>query len=667
MSLFARFLRAAAPGRRGAGRPSGLRRPRPVLESLEGREVPAVLPTLSPIGRQFDRANTPLAVNFTVADRTFPASTLTVTATSGNTAVVPNSGLTVLGASTNRTLVISPAAGQVGVTSVTLRVQDPDGGFVTAVVPVLVTATQALPFADSFNRADGVFLGVGWDEDAGAFAVKANQGAAVAPAAAVATVDGVFAADVAPQADVALAAGQSVGLVARYAGPGDRNWYAGQLVRTATGVSAQVIRNVNGVRTTLASRPVPGTGTGTLRFEAAGPSLKLFLNNTLVAFADDATLTAPGSVGVRVTGAAAFDNFSAAALTLTQSPLPFTENFNLATNQQLGPVWLNQAGSLQVAGGVGTGLAKVDVATVNGIRAADVFAQADVNVSGAVGRSAGLVARYAGPADHNLYMGRLVRTATGYLAQLVRDLNGVRTTLFSRPVVGATGTGTLRFEAAGPSLKLFLNNTLVAFANDSGLKTGTVGIVTSAGAGVDNFSADILTLTNAIPPFNDNFGTATNQQLSSSWLNRAGNFQVAGGVATGVGPLNLATLNGFSTANVTVQADVNVAGAAGRSAGLVGRSSGPGDTNNYFAGLVNTGAGFRVELWRTVNGVRTRLTSHTVATGSGTLKLVLSGTSLTVFFNNVQVLSATDTGIAGPGTVGMRASAGATVDNFSAN
>jgi len=141
---------------------------------------------------------------------------------------------------------------------------------------------------------------------------------------------------------------------------------------------------------------------------------------------------------------------------------------------------------------------------------------------------------------------------------------------------------------------------------------------------------------------------------------------VAGGVATGLGPLNLATLNGFSTANVTIQADVNVTGATGRSAGLVGRSSGPGDTNNYFAGLVNTGTGFRVELWRTVNGVRTRLTSHTVATGSGTLKLVLSGASLSVLFNGVQVLSATDSGIVGAGTVGIRASAGATVDNFSA-
>lgn len=371
--------------------------------------------------------------------------------------------------------------------------------------------------------------------------------------------------------------------------------------------------------------------------------------------------------GRRVTGAASFDNFGASALTRTQATLPFAENFNAATDQQLGSSWLNQGGSFQVAGGVATGLAKADVATVNGIQSADVSVQADVNVTGAVGQSAGLVARYSGPVDQNLYAGRLVRTATGFLAQLVRDRNGVRTTLFSRPVAGATGTGTLRLEAVGPSLKLFLNNTLVAFADDSGLKTGTVGIDTSAGAGVDNFTADILTLSNGSLPFADNFNAATNQQLNSSWLNQAGNFQVAGGVATGAGPLNLATVNGVSTANVTIQADVDVTGAAGRSAGLVGRSSGPGDTNNYFAGLVNTGHGFRVELWRTVNGGRKRLASQAVATGSGTLKLVLSGTSLNVFVNAVQVLSATDSGIAGAGQVGIRASAGATVDNFSAN
>jgi hypothetical protein len=639
-----------------------------VAEPLEGREVPAVLPTVSPIDRQFDRANTPLAVNFTVADRAFPASTLTVTAASGNTTVIPNSGLTVLGGSTNRTLVITPAAGQMGEVDITLKVQDPDGGFVTEVVPVLVTAAQALPFTDNFTpRTDGVFLGVGWDEDKGAFAVKSNQGAAVAPAPAVATLDGVFAADTAVQADVALAVGQSVGLVARYAGTADRNGYAGQLVRTPTGVSALVVRNVNGIWTTLTSRPVAGTGTGTLRFEAAGPSLKLFLNGALVAFAADDTLTAPGSVGVRVTGAAAFDNFSAAALPLAQATLPFSENFSAGTNQQLGSVWLNQAGSIQVAGGVGTGLARVDVATVNGVRAADVFVAADVNVTGAAGQSAGLVARYSGPADHNLYTGQLVRTATGFLAQLVRDLNGVRTTLFSRPVAGATGTGTLRLEAAGSSLKLFLNGTLVAFANDSGLKTGTVGIDTSAGAGVDNFNAGILTLNNGGSPFSDSFSAATNQQLSSFWLNQAGNFQVAGGVATGVGPLNLATVNGISTVNATIQADVNVTGAAGQSAGVVGRSSGPGDKNNYFAGLVHTGSGFRVELWRTVNGVRKRLASHTVATGSGTLRLDLTGDSLKVSVNGVQVLSVTDSGIAAAGQVGMRASAGATMENFSAS
>jgi hypothetical protein len=130
--------------------------------------------------------------------------------------------------------------------------------------------------------------------------------------------------------------------------------------------------------------------------------------------------------------------------------------------------------------------------------------------------------------------------------------------------------------------------------------------------------------------------------------------------------LNLATVNGLSAVNTTLQADVNVTGAAGQSAGLVGRSSGPGDRNNYYAGLVNTGHGFQVELWRTINGVRKRLASHAVSAGAGTLRLVLSGTSLTVSFNGTQVLSATDAGIAGPGQVGIRASAGATVDNFSA-
>src|SRR5206468_4282948 len=96
----------------------------------------------------------------------------------------------------------------------------------------------------------------------------------------------------------------------------------------------------------------------------------------------------------------------------------------------------------------------------------------------AAGQSAGIVARYSGLRDQNLYVGQLVNTGTGFRAEIIRKFNGIVTRL-SSGTVASTGSGTLRFEAVGSSLRLYLNNTLIAFANDSRLKTGTVGIEAS--------------------------------------------------------------------------------------------------------------------------------------------------------------------------------------------
>ena len=84
----------------------------------------------------------------------------------------------------------------------------------------------------------------------------------------------------------------------------------------------------------------------------------------------------------------------------------------------------------------------------------------------------------------------------------------------------------------------------------------------------DNVNVALMPLINTSLPFTDNFTAATNQQLSSNWLNTMnGNFVVANGVATssaaGPGPVNIAFVNGPSVANVTVQADIDLSGAVG--------------------------------------------------------------------------------------------------------
>src|SRR5262249_5099794 len=161
------------------------------------------------------------------------------------------------------------------------------------------------------------------------------------------------------------------------------------------------------------------------------------------------------------------------------------------------------------------------------------------------------------------YFGQVQKTASGYVASIYRNLNGVWSALAAPTPVnvsGFTGTGTLRFEAVGPSLKLFLNGTMVAFASDGALTTGTVGMGTTAGASLTAFSAGALTPTTPTLPFSDTFGSPANQQLSSDWLNQTGSFQVVSGVAKGVAAANYATVNGIKTSKATVSATVDVTG-----------------------------------------------------------------------------------------------------------
>jgi len=65
------------------------------------------------------------ALPFTVQDAETPATNLTVTANSSNPTLVPASGVVLGGSGTNRTVTITPAAGQTGTTTIALMVCDP--------------------------------------------------------------------------------------------------------------------------------------------------------------------------------------------------------------------------------------------------------------------------------------------------------------------------------------------------------------------------------------------------------------------------------------------------------------------------------------------------------------------------------------------------------------
>ncbi|WP_254508784.1 cadherin domain-containing protein [Anatilimnocola floriformis] len=82
-------------------------------------------PTISDIANQTTSEDTPLnGIAFTVGDAQTAAASLTVTATSSNTTLVPNANLTFGGSGANRTLNIAPASNQSGTATITVTVSD---------------------------------------------------------------------------------------------------------------------------------------------------------------------------------------------------------------------------------------------------------------------------------------------------------------------------------------------------------------------------------------------------------------------------------------------------------------------------------------------------------------------------------------------------------------
>lgn len=533
-------------------------------------------------------------------------------------------------------------------------------GTATQAFTLTVVAPPAQPlFTDNFNRANAANLGASWTTNSGGFQVQNNLAVSTPGVFSVATVAGVAQANVSVQANVDLS-GVSTGhadLVARYSGPGDTNMYVAMLSKaSASSFSARIYRNIGGTWTLLKSATV-GTGTGLLRFDVMGNSLRLYVNGSLLASATDTAISGAGSVGVRGLNGV-FDNFTVTAL-----PPVYTDSFTQANGSALSGSWKVNAGGFQVQNNLAVSTPSTfSNATLLGVSQANVSVQANVDLSGVATGHADLVARYSGPGDTNMYAALLSKAGTNSFSVLIyRNLGGTWTLLKSATV--GTGTGLLRFDVMGSSLRLYLNGMLAASATDTAIATaGSVGI-RGLNAAFDNFSAT------TIPPvFTDAFTQAAGTALSGSWKIDAGGFQVQNNRAVSTpGVYSVATLPGVSEANVTVQANVDVSGVATGHADLVARYSGPGDTNMYVAMLSKDSATtFNTRIYRNVGGTWTLLKSATVGTGTGLLRFDVVGSSLRLYLNGALVASATDTAITAAGSVGIRG-INAAFDDFSAN
>jgi len=166
------------------------------------------------------------------------------------------------------------------------------------VPPPVVAPAMPLPFFDGFDGSGG--LAAGWSVQVGGF--TRSGGAAVSAAGvSIATLRGATVADSVQRASVNLRRGQSIGLVARYAGHGDQSMYVAELARVGRGYVVQIFRHFGGTWTLLAKQRVSGSR-GELRFDVVGSQLTARFNGRLAAQAVDQQITAAGSVGLRTVG-----------------------------------------------------------------------------------------------------------------------------------------------------------------------------------------------------------------------------------------------------------------------------------------------------------------------------------------------------------------------------
>lgn len=96
-------------------------------------------------------------VLFTVGDLETPAANLVVTGSAWNAELLPPSGLTFGGSGANRTVTLTPAAGRVGNTPVTVEVSDGTNS-AGAVFALMVRPNSAIVFCEPFEYADGSLL-----------------------------------------------------------------------------------------------------------------------------------------------------------------------------------------------------------------------------------------------------------------------------------------------------------------------------------------------------------------------------------------------------------------------------------------------------------------------------------------------------------------------------
>src|SRR5262249_41246017 len=153
--------------------------------------------------------------------------------------------------------------------------------------------------------------------------------------------------NVAVEAKVNVASGAAGGLVARWGGVADVNYYYTDITGSPGNYQARLFVNLGGSFFFLGSGAV-SRGVGALRLEVGGHTQQGFFDagsgSKLITFAFAGTLPGAGTVGLRAAGtpnAVKYDDFNVSPITPPSVSLatPYVADFNAATRQQLGTDW----------------------------------------------------------------------------------------------------------------------------------------------------------------------------------------------------------------------------------------------------------------------------------------------------------------------------------------
>jgi len=141
--------------------------------------------------------------------------------------------------------------------------------------------------------------------------------------------------------------------------------------------------------------------------------------------------------------------------------------------------WAQPVGHIAISPNTAVSLAAgTSVMVLEGASAANVHLQTTVSVRPVPGMAAGLVARYGGPGDTGMYLGRLVKRPLGYAAQIWVNSHGTWMLLGMRAAPG--GSGLLQFDVVDNRLTLQFNGRiLVDLHNSAIMRAGLVGLRTN--------------------------------------------------------------------------------------------------------------------------------------------------------------------------------------------